>query len=237
MIVPIVNDLEQDNTASFHFIHGTVPSPPPNGFEEFFGAPPHLRFLDSALLGVTEEEFQHAVLQLPQYLTPEQKHRSIRNCIRPKGTEAIEQFFDRIHRIADEDPFDGILGNSEGATMAATFLVDYLRKIASKERDPFLRCAVFMSGGAPYTADGKGVLLADEHGQVINIPTCHIIGYNDSFIDNAIALYHLCEEDSATIVDHGKGHMIPYDEKSSKIMIRAIRKLIASCSTSSSRDG
>ena len=187
---------------------------------------------------MTEEEIQHAVWKSPQYLTPEQKYRSIRHSTRPKGTKAIEEFFDRIYRIADEEgPFDGILGNSEGAIMAATFLIDYVRKVASKERIPFLKCAVFMGGGAPWTANGKDVLLADEHGQIINIPTCHILGYNDSFVDHSVALYHLCEEDSATIVDHGKGHMVPHDERSSKIMIRAIRNLIASCSTSSSREG
>ena len=184
---------------------------------------------------MTEEEFQHAVWKCPQYLTPEQKSRSIHHSTRPKGTKAIEKIFDRIYRIADEEcPFDGILGNSEGATMVATFLIDYLRKVASKERTPFLKCAVFMSGSAPYTADGKDVLLADEHGQIINIPTCHILGYNDNFVDYSVALYHLCEEDSATIVDHGKGHMVPHDERSSKIMIRAIRELIGRCSASSS---
>ena len=87
-----------------------------------------------------------------------------------------------------------------------------------------------MSGSAPFTADGKNVLLADEHGQVITIPTCHIIGWNDSVVDVAVALYHLCNEDSATVVDHGKGHMVPHDETSSRIMIKGIRDLITCCS-------
>ena len=121
--------------------------------------------------------------------------------------------------------------------MVATFLIDYERKVASKEGILFLKCAVFMSSSAPYTADGKGVLLADEHGQIINIPTCHILGYNYSFVDYSVALYHLCEEDSTAIVDHGKGHMVPHDKRSSKIMIRTIWKVITSCATSSSGDG
>ncbi len=190
------------------------------------------------MLGRTEDEIRNAVWVTPRYFTPEQKYRHHGHSIQAKGTEggeAIQHVFDRIYRILDEEgPFDGILGNSEGATIAATFLIDYLGKVANNEREPYLRCAVFMSGGAPYTADGRGVYLADEHGQMITVPTCHIIGYNDSVIDSAVALYHLCDEDSATIVDHGKGHMVPHDERSSTLMVKGIRDLITNCSAGGS---
>ena len=183
---------------------------------------------------MTEDEIRNALWDIPRYFTPEQKFHHLRHVFESKrleGTAATQEAIDRIYRIVDQEgPFDGILGNSEGATIAATFLIDYLQKIARNERQPGLRCAVFMSGSAPFTADGKDVLLADEQGQIITVPTCHIIGWNDSVIDNAIALYHLCEEESATIVDHGKGHMVPHDEKSSQIMIKGIRDLIARCS-------
>ena len=183
------------------------------------------------MLGATEEEIRNAVWETPRYFTPEQKYHQFRHSVESKGTEAIQQVLDRIYRILDEEgPFDGIIGNSEGATIAATFLIDYLQRVAKKNRQADLKCAVFMSGGAPFTADGKDVLLADEHGQVITIPTCHIIGWNDSVVDGAIALYHLCNEDSATVVDHGKGHMVPHDEASSRIMVKGIRDLIACCS-------
>ena len=231
--MPIVSELERDGIASFHFIHGTVPSPPPTGFNEFAGSPPHLRFLDVALLAMTEDEVRQALLDTPQYFTPEQKLQHLRQSMRArsKATDAIRQVLDRIYRIIDEDgPFDGIIGNSEGATVGATFLVDYLQKVAKKEHKAELRCAVFISGGPPYTADGKDVIVADENGPMISIPTCHIIGWNDTVIDGSVALYHLCDEDLATIVDHGKGHMVPRDEKSSGIMMKGIRDLIACCS-------
>ena len=231
--MPIVSELEQDGTASFHFIHGTIPSPPPTGFEEFVGSPPHLRFLDVALLGMTEDEIRQVVSDTPRYFTPEQKFRHLRQSVRArgKGTDAIRQVLDRIYRIMDEEgPFDGILGNSEGATVGATFLIDYLQKVAKNEHKADLRCAVFISGGPPYTANGEDVILADESGPMITIPTCHIIGWNDTVIDSSVALYHLCDEDLATIVDHGKGHMVPHDEKSFEIMAKGMRDLIACCS-------
>lgn len=231
--MPVVSELEQDGIASFHFIHGTVPSPPPTGFEDFVGSPPHFRFLDTALLNMTEDEARQVVLDTPRYFTPEQRFQHLRQSIRgrSKGTEAIQQVLHRIYCIMDEEgPFNGILGYSEGATVVATFLVDYLPRVAKNEHKPDLKCAVFISGGPPFTADGKDVILADENGQVIDIPTCHIIGWNDTVVDGSIALYHLCDEDMATIVDHGKGHMVPHDEKSSGIMAKGMRDLIAGCS-------
>ena len=231
--MPIVSELEQDGIASFHFIHGTVPSPPPAGFEEVVGSPPHLRFLDVALLDMTEDEIRQVISDTPRYFTPEQKFQHLRQSIRARGegTDAIRQVLDRIYRIWDEEgPFDGILGHSEGATVGATFLIDYQQKVAKNERQPELRCAVFISGGPPYTADGKDLFLADESGPIITIPTCHIFGWSDTVIDGSVALYHLCDEDLATIVDHGKGHVVPHDEKSSGIMLKGMRDLIACCS-------
>lgn len=123
------------------------------------------------------------------------------------------------------------MGHSEGAIVAATFVVEHLRRVSEGTVPDMLKCAVFMSGGAPLTADGKGIYLADNYGTLITMPTCHILGYNDTMIDTAIALYHLCDEESATIVDHGKGHMIPHDAKSSRYMINGIRELIARAET------
>ena len=231
--MPVVSELEQEGVASFHFIHGTVPWPPPIGFEDSVGSPPHFRFLDVALLDMTEDEIRQVVLDTPQYFTPEQKFQHLRQSMSGRGKEsdAIQQVLDRLYRIMDEEgPFDGILGNSEGATVVATFLIDYLQKVAKDEHKPDLKCAVFISGGPPFTADGKDVILADEKGPIIGIPTCHIIGWNDTILDGALALYHLCDEDVANIVDHGKGHMIPHDEKSSGIMAKGLRDLIACCS-------
>ena len=185
------------------------------------------------MLGMTEDEIGQVVWETPPYFTPEQKLQRLRQSMRARsqGTEAIRQVLDRIYRIMEEEgPFDGILGISEGATVAATFLIDYLQKVAKNELKAELRGAIFISGGPPYTADGKDVVLADENGQMISIPTCHIIGCNDAVIDGCVALYHLCDEDSATIVDHGKGHMVPRDEHSLGIMAKGMRDLITCCS-------
>ncbi|CAD6580421.1 MAG: hypothetical protein ASARMPRED_000213 [Alectoria sarmentosa] len=233
-ILPIVQDLEQDATASFHFIHGDIDSLPPNGFEEFFGSPPHRRFVKDYCSGSTDTEFFDAIRNAPYRLTPEQKYRELVQSLRPESTNHVQRVLDRLYRVLDHDgPFDGIIGNSEGACVAATFVVDYLSKCARKEIQHSLKCAVFMSGGPPAFSDGSGFFLADEYGQAITMPTCHIIAYNDALIDGAVALYHLCDQASATIVDHSRGHMVPRDPKSSKLMVKGIRDLIVRATISS----
>ena len=229
--MPIVQDLEQDGTASFHFIHGDVESPPPN---DFFGSPPYLRFAKNYCSGSTDQIFYDTIWNAPHQLTPEQKYRELVHSLRPETNHEVQTIGDRLYRVlADEGPFDGIIGYSEGASIAASFVVDYLRKCAQKEIQVSLKCAVFISGGPPSLPDGTGFILADEHGQIITMPTCHIIGYNDPMIDGVLALYHVCDQASATIVDHCIGHSLPRDPISSRLMIKGIRDLIIRAKISS----
>lgn len=46
---------------------------------------------------------------------------------------------------------------------------------------------------------------------MIEVPTCHIIGANDPYVDGTMALYGVCDPDTAIMFDHGKGHTIPRD--------------------------
>jgi Serine hydrolase (FSH1). len=54
-------------------------------------------------------------------------------------------------------------------------------------------------------------VLADECEDVIDVPSCHIIGCNDPYIHGAMALFSVCDEDTAVMFDHGKGHTVPRD--------------------------
>ena len=228
ILVPIIQDLERDGTASFHFVQGTVSSPPPRGSEDFYGDPPHVRFLDSYFGGRPDEELFDEAFKSPDSSTPEQKYRGLLETLQPRNTGRVEAILAHLHDVMEkEGPFDGILGDSEGAIVAATFVVDHLRRCSEAKVQPQLKCAVFISGGPPYTPDGTNMFLADQCGQVIAIPTCHIIGYNDPLIDGAIALYHLCNAKVATLVDHGRGHRLPRDARLFNFMIKGIRDTIA----------
>jgi hypothetical protein len=83
-----------------------------------------------------------------------------------------------------------------------------------RRTDNMRKCAIFFAGWPPVRiADGRvKTLLADEHDEMIDIPTCHVVGCNDPYIDGAVALYDMCDEDMAILFDHGKGHTVPRDE-------------------------
>ena len=111
--------------------------------------------------------------------------------------------------------------------MAGTFTIDHLRRCArNKVQRPLLRCAGFISGGPPTFGKGSGFFPADEVGQMITVPTCHIMAYNDALIDGVLGLYHLCDQASATMVDHGREHLVARDPRSSKMIIKGVRDLI-----------
>ena len=53
-----------------------------------------------------------------------------------------------------------------------------------------------------------GLLLADTDGIVFQLPTIHVIGSMDPLLDCALALYNVCDPDTAEIFDHGRGHQL-----------------------------
>ena len=84
--------------------------------------------------------------------------------------------FDFLCRILDEDPeLEGILGYSEGAHAAATFILNEMQK--AKRR---IKCAIFFHGSPPFGPDGE-LVLADETELRIDIPTLHIVGANGKY--------------------------------------------------------
>lgn len=44
-------------------------------------------------------------------------------------------------------------------------------------------------------------MLADECEDEIDIPTCHVVGSNDPWLNGALALYNMCTDDFATLFD------------------------------------
>ena len=71
-------------------------------------------------------------------------------------------------------PFDGIIGYSEGATMAATLLLHEQRRARKKGVPSMFKYAIFFAGWPPVDPDTYGMILSDESEDMIEIPTCHI---------------------------------------------------------------
>jgi len=81
--------------------------------------------------------------------------------------------------------------------------------------------------------------LADECTSAIDIPTFHVFGSNDPLMYSAVALYNVCNQDTATLWDHGLGHLVPRDAETvselggilQAVMLKADKGLIAGTDT------
>lgn len=101
---------------------------------------------------------------LPSVPTPE-------NVNNDSAADAMDYLYDIMEK---DGPFDGIIGYSEGATVAATLLLHEQKRYETMGIPPMFKCALFFAGWPPMTPEFDSIVLADESDLMINIPTCHI---------------------------------------------------------------
>lgn len=119
--------------------------------------------------------------------------------------EDLERF------LAEADlPYDGIIGFSHGACLAATFLLR--AQIAGKR--PF-KVAVFLSAGmaadpAGLLHDRVQVLESQQAECMIDIPTAHIFADNDQLSPGqGDLLFNACTPSNRHLAVHKLGHQMP----------------------------
>ena len=126
-------------------------------------------------------------------------------------------------------PFDGILGFSEGALIAANLI---LRQSTEKSQCLF-RFAIFVCAVPTFRPD-EDLLLADETNERIQIPTAHIVGAKDLVQLASKTLYNLCHQPLASIFEQSGTHTIPWDPVSTQGTAKQIRSVVErSCSVPS----
>ncbi|KAF7533433.1 hypothetical protein G7054_g7093 [Neopestalotiopsis clavispora] len=211
---PCVAEIEEAGQNEFVWTQGTYNVNPPEGFDDFFGEGPYYRFFDydsHQEFGVFEK-----IRDFREGANPEETMRQLM----ADGASQLSGSFDKALQvlidILDADPtIEGIMGYSEGAVAAASLILEESRRLQDSGRPRRIKRAVFFAGWPPLTLeDGKvQILLADQSEVFIDIPTLHVIGCNDPYISGAMALYNMCDEDSAEIFDHGLGHTIPRDQR------------------------
>ncbi|KAJ5093638.1 Serine hydrolase FSH [Penicillium angulare] len=133
---------------------------------------------------------------------------------------------DAVAALADyvnyEGPFDGVMGFSEGAIMAATLLVEDAKNSAMG-----LKCGIFFSGGLPLDPEllrGKCVRCVDPltDGVAIHVPTAIVVEEDLDRLscrsplsdlwgqgDISWGLVGICEPSLREVVRHNIGHQIP----------------------------
>ena len=222
-----MKELQQiDNGIAFHFTQGTISAPPPPEFNTFFGNPPHWRFIC-----VGGESSAEALEKHRNFVERESPEQSIRSGERPMDDDTLQSIKTAMTQLrktmAQSGPFQGVIGYSEGAAMASTLLVEELQKAETTGVPSTLRCGIFMAGAPPFRPDVGGWYLRDEVGEVINVPTCHVIGVSDPYIHCAMALHDICDEEKAIIFDHGWGHTIPRNADLVQELAITIREMMA----------
>ena len=215
---PVKHKLSKNGNVQLHFVNGQIEAPAAIGVAEQYEGP-YYRFFDKEAphvkqsLGVAESSSGRAA-------SPEDWGRLMREygmtdigCSRP--CDSLQQYIEQH----DGDPFDGVLGFSEGASLAASLI---LHQSAEQRTSPF-KFAIFICGIPPCRWDREGIMLADETVERITIPTAHIAGSKDPLYQGSRVLYNLCDEPSASISDHHGAPTIPWDLVSTQGITKEIR--------------
>lgn len=98
-------------------------------------------------------------------------HNPEEDCRNESAQEALDYLY---HIMEAEGPFEGIIGYSEGATVAATLLLHEQKRFETHGIPPMFKCALFFAGWPPMSPELDGLILADESDLTITIPSCHI---------------------------------------------------------------
>jgi hypothetical protein len=167
--------LESDQSAEFHFVQGPYEVTPPEGYEEFFGGAPYYRFIVAEGEEASKVDVLERIRDFPQLETPEMTMRELMTYGIARTDKSAAYTLKYLYDIMEsEGPFDGIVGYSEGATIAATLLLHEQMLQDEHGRIPMFKCALFFGGWPPVKPTLDGLVLSDESDLMIDIPTCHI---------------------------------------------------------------
>lgn len=108
------------------------------------------------------------------------------------------------------EPFDGVMGFSQGATLAAIAL-------ASKEIGERFTFGVFVSGMVSRASATERFVWAN-----VRAPTLHVIGVRDDVMPRTLSegLFRAFANSPATLATHAGGHAVPRFDESGRPILR-----------------
>lgn len=129
--------------------------------------------------------------------------------------------------LEEEGPFEGILGFSQGAEVAASLLLFQGQNVKFK-------FAVFIGGTQPYDVsalasgkDSKPVRMRpDTHSARIDIPTAHVIGRSDVYREFSKAFLGLCNPREVKVYDHKGAHIVPRGQEAMEDLTAALNWVV-----------
>lgn len=148
----------------------------------------------------------------------------------PSYIRAVEQLNDYV---SIEGPFDGVMAFSQGAGLAAMYLIH--KSLQEPTQDSPFKVAIFISSIAavydPVTwfKDSKVRRLDPAvDGQPISIPTAHIWGMHDALQSECREVSELSDKASRAVFIHDGGHEVPSSSSQRAIAgaVQAIRRAV-----------
>ena len=146
------------------------------------------------------------IRDFPQLETPEMTMRELMTYGVARTDKSAANTLQYLYNLMEkEGPFDGIVGYSEGATIAGTLLLHEQLMQENHGRIPMFKFALFFGGWPPMKPTLDGIVLADESDLMIDIPTCHISksthhilcqrkGSSSCFSTQLVHLIRICTE-------------------------------------------
>ena len=126
---PFVDHITSEEI-QFIYTQGSIPCNPPKGFSDYFGPAPHFRFLSYDETGINDElDVLEKIRDMPDATSAEDAMRLIISDKEVNIKESMQSALDDLYKTMELDgPFDGIIGYSEGATVASTLVLDEKRR-------------------------------------------------------------------------------------------------------------
>ncbi|CAN8105524.1 unnamed protein product [Discula destructiva] len=246
-ILKEMTDVGDDRVSTFYFTHGPCKAVPPSGFEDYFGPAPHYRFIEPDVVeskGQSDDVLSR-IREFPECETPEDTMRVLVRGNDEGSSSDTDSDIETpaapvaaAHRSTDNairyllevvkkhGPFDAIIGYSEGATVAATMLLYQQRMQKLWGTAPLFKYGIFFAGWPPLDPKTHDMVLSDESDERIETRTLHIVGSLDPYIDGSMALYNMCDADTAVLFDHAKGHTLPRDKDTIKELVEVIHDAV-----------
>ncbi|KAL8657371.1 MAG: hypothetical protein Q9226_001980 [Calogaya cf. arnoldii] len=212
LLAPMIYELAKSDQVDFFFIDGRVGCAPAIGLAEQYDGP-YYRFLNNdaphdSQLGGLARSVSKSVAG-PEDFAREMARQGMASADSSQACDYVEQ---QVEQHVN-GPFDAVLGFSEGSSVAASLM---LRR-AAQGKLPLFKFAIFFCAVVPFRFNDKGLLLADERPERIEVATLHIVGARDPVRLAGVSLYNLCDQRLAAFYDHGKGHTIPWGPQTENI--------------------
>ncbi|RHZ57056.1 hypothetical protein CDV55_103243 [Aspergillus turcosus] len=166
--------------------------------------------------------------------------------------EQLEEAYSLVLEVMAEDgPFDGVIGFSQGAALAASMTLQHQKDQPTAA--PLFSLGVFLGASLPFDLDStlaqqsvvaskhqpSGYLGSKDEDDLlilqrydprttslrIDLPILHVAGKRDPFYQQSELLVGLCSVDSASVI-HDGGHFVPKDTHTTARIVRLIEALV-----------